>query len=167
MKMNRLLWTVALATSLAACGGTSGGDTGDAAAGESTDAMAAAETNGPPPPPDAAPAADGDALVPGTDYNATTIISCGFDGAPPTQKCDAGIKRNWGDTPGEHLIEVTKPDGRKRAIFLRGTEPYGADSAQSDGSAGWDFKTTRKDDQVTINYGPETYVIVDAMVTGG
>lgn len=167
MKRNQLLWTVALAASLAACSGAGGGDTGDAATGESPDAMAAAETNGPPPPPDAAPAAGGDALVPGTEYNATTILSCGFDGAPPTQKCDAGIKRNWGETPGEHLIEVTKPDGRKRAIFLRGTEPYGADSAQSDGSAGWDFKTTRNGDQVTISYGPETYVIVDAMVTGG
>jgi hypothetical protein len=112
-------------------------------------------------------AAGGEALVPGTDDNATTIISCGFEGAPPPQKCNAGIKRNRGDTLGEHLIEVTRPDGRKRAIFLRGTEPYGADCAQSDGSAGWDFKTTRKDDQVTISYGPETYVIVDAMVTGG
>ncbi|MDG5749085.1 hypothetical protein P8Q88_12950 [Qipengyuania sp. XHP0207] len=108
-----------------------------------------------------------DALVAGTEYNATTILDCGFDGQPPTQSCNAGIKRNWGETPGEHLVEVTKPDGRTRAIFFRGTEPYGADSAQADGSAGWDFETSRDGDRVTVKYGPETYVLVDAMITGG
>jgi len=107
-----------------------------------------------------------DALVPGTNYNATTILSCGFNGGPPTQDCNAGIVRNWGED-GTHLIEIQKPDGRTRAIFLNGTEPYGADSAQADGSAGWDFETSRDGDRVTINFGPETYVIVDAMVTGG
>ncbi|MBX7496710.1 hypothetical protein K3172_12665 [Qipengyuania sp. 6B39] len=107
-----------------------------------------------------------DALVAGTDYNATTILDCGFDNKPPTGSCNAGIKRNWGKQ-GEHLIEVSKPDGMKRAIFFRGTEPYGADSAQADGSAGWDFSSTRKADEVTVRFGPETYVIVDAMIEGG
>ena len=109
---------------------------------------------------------DGDALVAGTDYNATTILDCGFGGKPPTQSCDAGIKRNWGED-GTHLIEVIKPDGRKRALFFNGTTPYGADSAQADGSAGWDFASTREGDRVTVKFGPETYVIVDAMIEGG
>ena len=108
-----------------------------------------------------------DVLVAGTDYNATTILDCGFGNQPPRQSCQAGVKRNWGDTPGEHLVEVTKPDGRKRAIFFKGTTPYGADSAQADGSAGWEFETSRKGDQVTVNFGPETYVIVDALIEGG
>ncbi|ABC62373.1 hypothetical protein [Erythrobacter litoralis] len=108
-----------------------------------------------------------DALVAGTDYNATASIQCGFANAAPTRSCAAGVKRNWSERPGEHLVEVTKPDGRKRAIFFRGTEPFGADSAQSDGSAGWDFETSRDGDKVTISYGPETYVIVDALITGG
>lgn len=108
----------------------------------------------------------GDAMVAGTDYNATTMLPCGFAGAAPKQSCDAGVKRNWGED-GTNLVEVTKPDGRKRAIFFNGTEPYGADSAQSDGSAGWDFTSTRDCDQVTIKFGPETYVIVDALVEGG
>ncbi|WP_265569985.1 hypothetical protein [Sphingomicrobium nitratireducens] len=107
-----------------------------------------------------------DVLVPGTDYSATTIMDCGFGGKPPTQSCNAGIKRNWGEK-GEALIEVMKPDGRKRAIFVKGLEPYGADSAQADGSAGWDFKTSREGDRVTVKFGPETYVIVDAMIEGG
>lgn len=109
---------------------------------------------------------DGDALVAGTDYNATTILDCGFGGKPPTQSCDAGIKRNWGED-GTHLIEVVKPDGRKRALFFTGTKPTGADSAQADGSAGWDFTSTREGDRVTVKFGPETYVIVDAMIEGG
>ena len=109
---------------------------------------------------------EGDAMVAGTDYNATTILECGFDNAPPTQSCEAGVKRNWGED-GTHLVEVSKPDGSKRAIFFNGTEPYGADSAQADGSAGWDFTTTRDGDQVTVKFGPETYVLVDALITGG
>ncbi|MBB3989962.1 hypothetical protein [Croceicoccus naphthovorans] len=111
-------------------------------------------------------AASGDALVPGTDYNATTDIPCGFGGAAPAQTCFAGVKRQWGDD-GTTLVEVKKPDGRTRAIFFTGTTPTGADSAQSDGSAGWDFKTVRDGDRMTISFGPETYVIVDALVEGG
>lgn len=107
-----------------------------------------------------------DALVPGTDYNATTILDCGFGNAAPTQSCEAGVKRQWGED-GTTLVEVTKPDGRKRAIFVRGTTPYSADSAEADGSAGWDFETTRDGDRVTVTFGPETYVIVDALIEGG
>lgn len=109
---------------------------------------------------------EGDAKVAGTDYNATAPVKCGFGNAALTQDCEAGVKRNWGED-GTTLVEVAKPDGRKRAIFFKGTEPYGADSAQADGSAGWDFKASRDGDQVTITFGPETYVIVDAFITGG
>lgn len=125
------------------------------------DANAGMGENGPPPPPDS-----GDALVAGTDYNATTILDCGFGGAAPTESCNAGIKRNWGED-GTHLIEVTKPDGRKRAVFFNGTEPFSADSAQADGSAAWEFSSSRDGDRVTVKFGPETYVFVDAMITGG
>ena len=116
----------------------------------------------------AAAAADGsnDALVPGTDYHATAQVPCGFEGAEPVANCPAGVKRNWGDD-GTTLVEVTKPDGRTRAIFFRGTTPYGTDSAQADGSAGWTLNVSRRDDQNVIKFGPETYVIVDAFVVGG
>ncbi|WP_394730599.1 hypothetical protein [Altererythrobacter sp. GH1-8] len=107
-----------------------------------------------------------DALVPGTQYNATAQIPCGFAGEDPTQNCDAGVIRNWGED-GTTLVEVQKPDGSKRAIFVQGTTPIGADSAEADGSAGWDFKTTRDGDRVTVNFGPESYIIVDAFVEGG
>ena len=107
-----------------------------------------------------------DALVPGTDYHATTEVPCGFDGADPTASCLAGVKRKWGED-GTTLVEVTKPDGSKRAIYFRDTTPYGADSAESDGSAGWKFEVSRRDDQSVIKYGPETYIVFDALVVGG
>ena len=108
-----------------------------------------------------------DPADPETGYNATAQVACGFDGKAPTSNCQAGIKRRWGED-GTHLLEITKPDGRKRAIFFDGTTPTGADSAQSDGSAGWDFDVTRsRVDENTIVYGPETYVVPDALVVGG
>ncbi|RGP39971.1 hypothetical protein BPTFM16_00247 [Altererythrobacter insulae] len=108
-----------------------------------------------------------DALVEGTQYNATTMLPCGFGGSDPTETCNAGVVRNWGGEEGSALVEIEKPDGTKRAIFFNGTEPYGADSAEADGSAGWDFSVTREDERITINFGPETYVLVDALITGG
>ncbi|WP_241255098.1 hypothetical protein [Altererythrobacter sp. BO-6] len=163
--MIRQFCAATLLVTLAACGGNSGEgdeaakavDVENAATGpEESTTMANGE-----------PAYGfGDAKDPETGYHATTILKCGFDNASPTQSCEAGVKRNW-NGEGEHLVEVTKPDGRKRAIFFKGTEAYGADSAQADGSAGWDFKTTRDGDQLTISFGPETYVIVDAFIEGG
>ena len=107
-----------------------------------------------------------DALVPGTDFNATTSIPCAVGEGAAMAQCDAGVKRKWGED-GTTLVEVTKPDGSKRAIFFKGTEAYSADSAQADGSAGWDFKATRKGDESTIIFGPERYVIPDMLVVGG
>ena len=101
-----------------------------------------------------------------TGFNATAQVECGFDGGAPTLRCEAGVKRAW-NAPDQALVEVTKPDGFTRAIYFRGVEPYGADSSQADGSAGWEFKTSRAGDRVTIEYGPETYVIVDAFIEGG
>ena len=96
-----------------------------------------------------------------------------------THKYDMGYVYSywWGPSDGDCvnvevydsaiLVEVAKPDASKRAIFFNGTTPYDADSAEADGSAGWDSKHTRDGDRVTITYGPETYVIVDALIEGG
>ncbi len=107
-----------------------------------------------------------DAPVPGTDYDATAAAPCGLEGAAPTVNCPAGVKRNWGED-GTTLVEITKPDGRTRAIYFRGSTPFGADSAEADGSAGWDFEFSREGDEITVRFGPETYIISDAFVTGG
>ena len=126
--------------------------TGDANAGMRTGGRKAAEY--------------GDALVPETDYNATTELRCGMGGAAPTSLCKAGVKRKWGED-GTTLVEVTKPDGTQRALFFKGTKPFGADSSEADGSAAWPFTSTRKGDEVTIKFGPETYIVFDALITGG
>ena len=107
-----------------------------------------------------------DALVPGTEYHATALIDCSFDGQEVADGCTAGVTRNWGEQ-GTNLVEVQKPDGMKRAIFYDGTTPTGADSAEADGSAGWEFTVSRDVDMVTIDFGPEHYVVPDALITGG
>ncbi|QEY33349.1 hypothetical protein EVJ50_03985 [Synechococcus sp. RSCCF101] len=103
---------------------------------------------------------------PETGYNATADVFCGFAGAEPTDRCSAGVKRRWG-SDGTTLVEIQKPDGRARAIYFQGVTPYGADSAEADGSAGWDFTVEREDDWNEIRYGPERYRIPDALVIGG
>jgi hypothetical protein len=108
----------------------------------------------------------GDALVPGTDYHATAQIPCALDGGAMTRNCPAGVRRHWGED-GTTLVEITRPDGRKRAIYFKDTTAYGADSAQADGSAAYDFKATRQGDESTISFGPERYMIPDALVVGG
>lgn len=107
-----------------------------------------------------------DALVPDTDYHAVAQLACAMDGGEPVEACDAGVIRDWGED-GTTLVDVLKPDGFRRALFFRGVEPYGADSAEADGSAGWDFEVTRQGDTSVISFGPEVYVVPDAFVTGG
>ena len=143
--MKKWIFAGLASASLAACGASGDTATSDDAAGDAATETAPDST-------DAEPVEVEDAKVPGTEYNATAPVNCGFGGAAPTETCDAGVIRNWGED-GTTLVEVQKP--------------YGADSAEADGSAGWDFTSSRDGDRITINYGPETYVIVDAMITGG
>tara|TARA_Y100001947_G_scaffold86282_1_gene73314 strand:- start:1604 stop:2311 length:708 start_codon:yes stop_codon:yes gene_type:complete len=107
-----------------------------------------------------------DATIAERDYDAMASLPCGFQRNAPTQRCEAGVKREWRED-GTTLVEVMKPDGRKRALYFNGLKPYGADSAESDGSAGWDFSSTREGDRTTITFGPETYVLIDAFIEGG
>lgn len=149
-------WTkhtaAALALLLAGCSGT------DEAAAPAADASAS---------PVAAPAGSGDTLVPGTDYHATATLSCTLDGTPVAAGCPAGVKRRWSEDGGA-LVEITKPDGSRRAIFTDAAgKPTGADSAEADGSAGWTLEATQRDDTWIVDFGPEHYEIPQALVTGG
>jgi hypothetical protein len=108
----------------------------------------------------------GDALVLGTNYNATAQVPCSFANGAAVSRCEAGVRRKAG-ADGTTFVEIRKPDGRTRVIFYRGTTAYGADSAQADGSAGWVFHATRRSDESVIGFGPESYVIPDAFVVGG
>lgn len=107
-----------------------------------------------------------DALVAGTEYNATGKFPCGTDGSITTE-CEMGVKRAWGED-GTILVEIKKPDGMPRAIFFdKDGKAIGADSAEADGSAGWDVKSSRDEDWTVIEFGPERYRIPDMLVLGG
>lgn len=108
----------------------------------------------------------GDALVPGTNYNATTILPCAFDGGMPRQRCKAGVKRRAGPS-GETYVEIERPGRARRIIFFQGNRAFGADTSQADGSAGWKFQAIRRGDDTEILFGPERYIIADAIVLGG
>lgn len=115
--------------------------------------------------PVAAPSAD--ALVAGTDYQATASVVCIINGDVIEGGCMAGVKRGWTDDGGT-LVEITKPDGSKRAIFTDAIgNPMGADSAEADGSAGWTMVITRAGTTNVIDFGPEHYELPDALVLGG
>lgn len=102
---------------------------------------------------------------PGSGYQASREVQCSVNGRAPRQRCWAGVIRRW-QPDGTTLVEVTKPDGRKRALYFRGIDAYGADSAQSDGSAAWRLRSVRRGDATHIEYGPERYVIPHAFVAG-
>lgn len=115
---------------------------------------------------DEAMAASEDALVAGTDYNAIGKFPCGTVGSI-SNDCEMGVKRAWGED-GTILVDVIKPDGMKRAIFFdKNGKAFSADSAEADGSAGWDFKASRDEDWTVIEFGPERYRVPDMLVLGG
>jgi len=108
----------------------------------------------------------GGGMLPGSGYNATAQVECSFNGGVRLQRCFAGVRRNQGPD-GTTYVEVTKSDGRTRILYFRGTRAFGADSAQSDGSAGYVFEARRQRDETWISFGPERYAIPDAFVVGG
>lgn len=108
----------------------------------------------------------GDAKVAGTDYHATAELPCSVTGGATERSCPAGVKRNAsGD--GVTVVEVSKPDGLKRAIFFKDGKPSSADGAESDGSAVYQFSFTQQGDEFLVSFGPERYRIPAAFVFGG
>lgn len=59
-------------------------------------------------------------------------------GGPAPGSCAFGVKR---DGQGHGLVEVTSPNGRKRAIYFEKGSATGYDADQSDRSA---FRASRK-----------------------
>lgn len=107
----------------------------------------------------------GDALVAGTNYNATAQVTCsGYKGGAPG-KCDAGVIRG-GETG--IIVEVMLADGVKRVIFFN---PDGSflsfSTAEADGTAAMAISSQKKGDVTIAKIGAETYEIPDAFVMGG
>jgi|GEM_PF-2120420 len=108
----------------------------------------------------------GDAAVPKTEYHATAQIECSVDGQQIDGGCMAGVVRGWGED-GSGLVEITRPDGFKRAIFVGPDgEPFGADTAEAEGSADSGFVVTHDADGVMVQLGLELYRWPHSFVLG-
>jgi hypothetical protein len=105
--------------------------------------------------------ADGDALVKGTNYNATGEIPCATTVGQPTSYCSFGVVREGN---GSGLVTVTKPDGRTRTIFFENGEATGYDVNQADRG---EFSAEKQGDLNVIRIGQERYEIPDAVIFGG
>ena len=100
----------------------------------------------------------GDAVVPGTAYNATGNIPCviGRDGA--NNSCAYGVLREGG---GNGFVAVTAPNGSTVSIYFQNGEAVGAE-----GGSGA-FSATRQGDETIVYTGEDRYTIPDAVIYGG
>jgi hypothetical protein len=99
-----------------------------------------------------------DALVPGTQYNATADIKCTTSVGGKTGACKAGVNRGRN---GNTVVEIKTPDGGERSIFFTNGR---ATSSDSDAP----MRVTRQGDVSIVRIGDvEVYEIVDALVVGG
>ena len=99
-----------------------------------------------------------DALVAGTNYNATAEVPCVTAADAPKGRCKAGVMRMAG---GEATVELKTPDGGQRYIYFKDGRPTGSD-------ANAPMRATREGDTNIIRIGTvEVYEIPDAFVVGG
>lgn len=106
----------------------------------------------------AAPAAapKGDALVPGTNYNATGEMACRFKGNDTVRSCPFGVVRAG---KSRARVDITFPDGFKRTLRFS----YGLVTT-SDGS---EVSTTRESDNtIVIVNGTERFEVPDVVIEG-
>ena len=109
---------------------------------------------------DKQPSSD-DALVKGTNYNATGKIPCAMTLGQPTSLCPFGVNREGN---GTGIVTITKPDGRTRSIFFEKGKATGYDMSQADRG---EFSAQKQADLSIIRIGQERYEIPDAVIFGG
>ncbi|MGP1358794.1 hypothetical protein [Roseicyclus sp.] len=103
-----------------------------------------------------------DALVPGTEFNATTMMECTRDRDAPTQTCEAGVVR---EGEGNGYIQVFWPDGGSRVIFYQNNRPHHYDQSEADGGA--EMTVAQDGDMFTVFVGEARFVFPLAVMTGG
>jgi hypothetical protein len=96
------------------------------------------------------------------DFDATGSIPCATEAGQPMGQCPFGVARAGG---GDATVVVTKPDGRKRAIFFQFGRPTSADMSEADYSG--EFRVERESDLSLVRVGRERYEIPDAVPLGG
>jgi hypothetical protein len=114
---------------------------------------------------DRKPADRAQELLAGDGFQATGTVRCAIRDPEFIEECTAGVKREWGPERTT-LVEITKSDGKRRALFFDGARAYGADGVVEDGSIGWKFEARRRGGNSIITFGPERYAIPDALVIG-
>jgi hypothetical protein len=103
-----------------------------------------------------------DALVPGTDFNATGQIPCVREAGQPMGQCDFGVKREGG---GKGSITVFWPDGGNRVIYFEGNVPSSYDQSEADGGA---QMTVDEDNGIfTVKIGGQRFELFEAIMAGG
>jgi hypothetical protein len=102
----------------------------------------------------------GDALVKGTNYNATGNIPCAMAKGQPTGSCPFGVTREGN---GSGIVTVTKPDGLTGAIFFEKGKATGADVSEAGPG---EFSAKREGDLTIVHIGNERYEIPDAVIYG-
>ncbi len=102
-----------------------------------------------------------DALVDGTNYNATGKVPCQTTAGQPTGNCDFGVVRQGN---GSAQVTITKPDGRTRTIYFENGSATGYDMSQADPK---EFNSSKEVDLFIIRIGEERYEIPEAVVFGG
>lgn len=108
----------------------------------------------------------GDAMVAGTDYNATAQLRCaGYRGMKATM-CDAGVKRNQED--GQTLVFIDWPDGvnSRMLIFDKAGKVVSANTNEADGSSKFEVIGKRDGDTTIVTIGPERYEVPDVFLKG-
>jgi len=95
-------------------------------------------------------------------FDASGNIPCAQSKGQPMGQCHFGVARDGG---GSATVVVTRPDGRKRAIFFEKGKAISADLSQADGNMA--FHATKHGDVYKIQAGDERYEIPEAVVFGG
>lgn len=107
----------------------------------------------------------GDALVPGTPYNATGMISCVRNADAPMQDCAFGVIRTQAGS-GNGSVTIDWPDGGSRVIFFEGGNPISFDQSQAD--QGLQMTSTIADNgMIIVMIGEERFEIPDSVIWGG
>lgn len=100
-----------------------------------------------------------DAVVEGTDFNATGTLPCTFEANPDAPECDFGVKREGG---GVASVFITTPNGFVRQLDFAAdgtvTVP-GSDAPVAAAVQG-------EDTVVNLNKGEEVYRVKDIIILG-
>jgi hypothetical protein len=96
-------------------------------------------------------------------FDATGPVGCAEGPGRPMGQCQMGVARDGG---GSATVVVTRPDGRKRAIFFEKGKAISADLSQADGNM--TFRATKNaDGMYLIDAGDERYEFPESVVFGG